>query len=176
MEIPREAREVVVFRLDLLWAKGGQFALDIECSKGTYIRSLVTDIGEVLGCGAHVTALRRTFAGDLHLREAVTLEQLRDIRESGGDPASELLPVERAVARMPRVPLAPSTASRLRQGQKVAAGGGDLAGWIALYTDNEFIGVGEALGDGIVAPRRLVAMRLTESHKHIGAHVAPDMR
>lgn len=92
--VEREPRSVTISRLELLSVDGTQARLDVACSKGTYIRTLVEDLGHVLGCGAHVAELRRTQAGPFSLAQTVTLEQLEQVHADGGNEAVDqfLLP------------------------------------------------------------------------------------
>ena len=85
VEIEREARQVTLHSIDILDRQNDLVTLDVSCSKGTYIRTLAQDIGEALGCGAHLAGLRRTGSGPLTLAGAVTLEQLTDMTEQERD-------------------------------------------------------------------------------------------
>ena len=76
VEVEREARDVVIHALELLTCDVDRCRLRVRCSKGTYIRTLAEDIGRVLGCGAHLTALRRTAVGDLSVVDALSLDAL----------------------------------------------------------------------------------------------------
>jgi tRNA pseudouridine55 synthase len=115
-EVSLTPRRVRVYCIDVLAFAYPHLELEVRCGKGTYIRSLARDLGERLGCGALVTALRRTRVGPFAAEGALTLE---------ADPAtarSRLLPVSAAVAGLPRVNLSASATSRLRQGQRVPLG------------------------------------------------------
>jgi len=95
-------------------------AFFVRCSAGTYIRALARDIGEALGCGAHVASLRRTQVGPFSLADAVTLQ---DLEEAARTRQVTLLPMDRALANWPAVTLDEPTARRLKQGQRVALPG-----------------------------------------------------
>ena len=164
IEVERTPRKVTIFKLELVEFKESEFVLDILCSKGTYIRSLAEDLGKLLGCGAHVCELRRLAAGPYDVKDAYTLQQLKEIKEQGGieSLAECLLPVASAVQNWPLVNLPETTAYYLRRGQAVQIAGAPTAGWVRLFAaeggdKNGFIGVGEIQDDGKVAPRRLLA-------------------
>lgn len=160
IEIEREARRVTVFSNELLEFSGDTLVLMIHCSKGTYVRTIVEELGEILGCGAHVAQLRRTAAGPFTEADLVTFEALEEALTHGSlDPF--LLPVAAAVREWPEVRLTDNTAYYLRQGQPVIVPHAPSSGWVRLSEveaddSTKFIGVGEILDDGRVAPRRLV--------------------
>jgi tRNA pseudouridine55 synthase len=160
IEIEREARRVTVFSNELVAFEGETLELSIHCSKGTYIRTIAQELGEVLGCGAHVIALRRLAAGPYVEDDLVTFEELETaLQQSSLDPF--LLPVSSAVRQWPEVKLTDNTAYYLRQGQPVIVPHAPTSGWVRLSEieadeTTKFIGVGEILDDGRIAPRRLV--------------------
>lgn len=156
VEVAREPRRVRIDRLDLLAWEGDWLELDIVCSKGTYIRSLAMDIGEALGCGAYVQALRRVQTGPFDVRDALTLEALAVSREAGECP---LQPMDLALSYLPAVTLTENTAYYLLQGQGVVVAHAPAPGQIRLYgPEHKFLGLGEVLEDGRVAPRRLMSV------------------
>ena len=160
IEIERDARRVTVFSNELESFDGDSLTLSIHCSKGTYVRTIAEELGEVLGCGAHVVELRRLAAGPYSEADLVTFETLEAALEQGSlDPF--LQPVGSAVRQWPEVRLTDNTAYYLRQGQPVIVPHAPTSGWVRLSEVEEddtakFIGVGEILDDGRVAPRRLV--------------------
>jgi tRNA pseudouridine55 synthase len=85
IDIERSTRSIVIHRIDVVEWQGATLVLDIRCSKGTYVRTLAEEIGEALGCGAHLAALRRTGSGPLDIADAITLEQLAALDESARD-------------------------------------------------------------------------------------------
>jgi tRNA pseudouridine55 synthase len=161
ISVEREARRVSIFSNELVAFDGDELELEIHCSKGTYIRTIAEELGEVLGCGAHVIALRRRAAGPYTESDLVTFEELEAAREQGSlDPY--LQPVSSTVREWPEVKLTDNTAYYLKQGQPVIVPQAPTSGWVRLaeILDDEssrFIGVGEILDDGRVAPRRLVS-------------------
>ncbi|BBS86114.1 MULTISPECIES: tRNA pseudouridine(55) synthase TruB [Aeromonas] len=166
IEIEREARPITVFELKLLSFEGDEVRLEVHCSKGTYIRSLVDDLGEVLGCGAHVTQLRRTQVASYPYDRMLTLEQLECIFEQAkaeSIPPREqldplLLPMDTAVASLPEVNMLTAVAAYVNQGQAVQVAGAPQSGQVRMTVgpEREFIGVGEIDDEGRVAPKRLV--------------------
>lgn len=114
IEVEREARQVTIHRIDIVEWQAERLVIDVICSKGTYIRTLAEDIGEALGCGAHLSALRRTGSGALRVDDAVTLEQLEALDEPGRD--ALLQPVDTLLASWPEVRLDPADAGRFLSG------------------------------------------------------------
>ncbi|MFN4341528.1 MAG: tRNA pseudouridine(55) synthase TruB [Azonexus sp.] len=153
--VEREAREVTIHALDMLGLAGDVLRLRVSCSKGTYIRVLAADIGEALGCGAHLTALRRTRVGDLVLDRSVTLKQLEMQDEAGR--LAHLQPVDALLQSLPAVHLAVLEANRFSHGNPVALPSG-LQGKLRVYVDGRLLGVGEPGPGGLLWPKRLVQL------------------
>lgn len=161
LEVEREAREVTVYELRLEGFDTTSLELEVHCSKGTYIRTLAEDLGRALGCGGHVEVLRRTAVGDLDVRAAHTLDQLEALADD--ERPGLLLPMDRIVADLPAVPLNDQMAFFVRQGQAVLVPKAPTQGWVRLYgRQSVFMGMGEVLDDGRIAPRRLVATAAKE--------------
>lgn len=161
-EVERKSRQVVIKRLDLCEFRAGEhLEIDvyIECTKGTYVRSIAEDLGAQLGCGGHVSALRRTKAGPFGIDSCITMAALEELQASGDLPAMDvlLLPADAAIDTMPLVTLTESAGFYLRQGQPVLVSNAPLSGMVRVALDDgEFLGVGEILDDGRIAPRRLI--------------------
>lgn len=158
LEVERQPRSVTIYELNLLRLSADELEIDVLCSKGTYIRTLAEDIGEALGCGAHLNQLRRTMAGPFTETGMVTLERLRQGLLEGGQAAIDalLLPVESALAGWPAVQLTANLVYYVRQGQAVQVSQAPTHGLVRLSgPEGEFIGVGHILDDGRVAPKRL---------------------
>jgi tRNA pseudouridine55 synthase len=153
VEIDREAREVEIRSVVLLTWQAPEAVLAVHCGKGTYIRALAEDIGEALGCGAHLSALSRTATGGFALTDAHTLDALEARSESARDAA--LLPVDALVAGLARLDLEGVDAVHLGQGQPIACSG-VADGLVRVYMDGCFAGVAD-VSDGRVQARRLVA-------------------
>ncbi len=115
-------REVEVFRFECLARDGERLRLAVECGSGTYVRSLVRDLGERLGCGAHVTALRRLWVEPFRDPRMYTFDELEAIAKDGGEAALDglLLPLEAGLAGLPRLDLDAGEAMRLAQGQMLS--------------------------------------------------------
>ena len=159
IELERAPRAVTIHSLDLRSFEGDRIDFDVDCSKGTYVRTLAQDIGEALGCGGHLTALRRTRIGSLHLEEAFTLDALEALSPA----AREVLlqPADALLTTLPRLDLNADAAQRFGHGQAVQAKQEPPAGKLRVYADDgRFLGLGRAAPDGLVAPARLVATPL----------------
>ncbi len=158
IEVERAPREVTVHELRLLRQDAEELECELRCSKGTYVRTLAADLGEALGCGAHVSALRRTAVEPYDAARMVTLDALRERAERGLAALDEwLLPPDSAVANWPAVSVSGDSAFYLRQGQPVLVPRAPSQGWLRLYQEGrQFLGIGEILDDGRVAPRRLL--------------------
>lgn len=159
-EVDRRARRVSVYAIALVAMGDDTLTLDVHCSKGTYVRTLVEDIGEALGAGAHVTALRRTGLGPFTSETPVTADELEAAAEQGVEALDALLlPPEAGLAGWPDVNLDADSAHFLRQGQAVFVPRAPRADWVRLFGPGGFIGMGVLLDDGRVAPRRLMASK-----------------
>jgi tRNA pseudouridine55 synthase len=158
VEVEREPRRVHIYALELGEVALPEFELEVHCSKGTYVRTLVEDIGEALGCGAHVTALRRTAVGPYGEERMVSWRAVEAAAEEGLDALDALLlPLDTALGGWPEVRLSADTAYYLKRGQPVLVPKAPTSGWVRLYDQAQrFIGVGEVEDDGRIAPRRLM--------------------
>ena len=158
VEVPREPRAVTVHAIELGAVGGGEFEMMVHCSKGTYVRTLAEDIGEALGCGAHVSGLRRTGVGPYGAQEMVTMQRIEQAAEAGNDALDALLlPLDSAVGHWPEVRLSADSTYYLKLGQPVLVPKAPTEGWVRLYDQRGgFLGVGEIEDDGKVAPRRLM--------------------
>ena len=157
--VEREPRSVNIARLELLALEGDKARLAVNCSKGTYIRTLVEDIGRLLGCGAHVAELRRTQAGPFDLSQTVTLEALERAHADGGSEALDgfLQPVDSGLEHWPLLQLSEHSAYYWLHGQPVRAPEAPQYGMVRVQDNNgRFIGIGEVSEDGRIAPRRLI--------------------
>jgi len=162
IEIEREPREVTIHELTILDIQETAFQFHLRCSKGTYVRTLVEDIGERLGCVAHLSSLRRTAVGPFRLEDAVTEPALLDIAAEGGMSALDalLIPMDQALEKWPAVRLTENSTYYVQQGQPVQVAKAPSTGWVRLFASNDrFLGVGQILDDGRVAPKRLINLR-----------------
>ncbi len=157
--VEREARSVTINSLELLEFEQAQARLSVSCTKGTYIRTLVEDIGEQLGCGAYVAQLRRTQAGPFALAQTVTLEELEQVHSEGGNEAVDrfLLPSDSGLQHWPIVQFSEHSSFYWLNGQPVRAPEAPQFGMVRVQDHNgRFIGIGEVSEDGRIAPRRLI--------------------
>jgi len=151
--VPRPPREIEILDLSLIAWNSPDAVFDVACSKGTYIRTLAEDIGRALGCGAHLTGLRRTATGGFGIADAVALEHLEAM--SAADRDATLLPAATLLRDLHTLQLAASEAARFRQGGAVQAP--DLPdGACAAFTGGNLLGVADVLA-GLAQPRRVVA-------------------
>lgn len=159
VEVRREPRRVRVHEFTLLDRGPDWLEVEIHCSKGTYVRTLAEDLGQVLGCGAHVAVLRRLAVGPFGAAGMITLDDLEARADDGLEALDALLlPLDAALEDVPGVCLERNSAHYLRQGQPVLVPRAPTTGLVRLYgEDRRFLGVGEILDDGRVAPRRLLA-------------------
>ena len=157
IDVERAPRPTMIHRLELTRFDGRDADLEVECAKGTYVRTLAEDLGAALGCGGHLIALRRTGAGPFGDDELVTLEALDTTAE---DPAAidrYLLPIDSALGDWPRVDLGEELTACMCLGQAVQVPHAPTHGLVRLYAvERGFIGMGRILSDGRVAPKRLM--------------------
>lgn len=156
--VEREARRVTVYSIELGEFDEDELELEIACSKGTYIRTIADDLGQALGCGAHIIALRRTQAGAFTEADCVTTQALKEECEQGGYDAidAHLIPMDQAIEDLPEVVLPSITASFIKNGQPVLVRHLPEEGLVRLYEEERFIGIGCIDDDGKVAPKRLI--------------------
>jgi tRNA pseudouridine55 synthase len=156
--LEREARPVTIHALALLAYDAPMLTIRVTCSKGTYVRVLGEDIGAVLGCGAHLNALRRIQVGALTVAGMVTLEQL----QAHDNPLSLLAPVDALLSSFPSVELTPELAARFLNGQRLALNREPVTlpetqGRVRVYHDGKLLGTAILQEYGVLAPERLIA-------------------
>ncbi|HEX6722405.1 MAG TPA: tRNA pseudouridine(55) synthase TruB [Burkholderiaceae bacterium] len=161
IEVEREPRRVTIHRIDVVSWQGAELVLDVSCSKGTYIRTLADDIGQALGCGAHLSALRRTGAGRLDVRDAVKLDALERASEAERD--TWLKPTDCLLADWPAVRLLPDEAGRFLTGLRRRIDGADASA-VRVYGSepHAFLGsahitAGELIADRLLSPLEVQA-------------------
>ncbi len=164
--VPREARPITVFELQFIRWEGNGLELEIQVSKGTYIRTIIDDLGEKLGCGAHVIMLRRLQVARYPIEKMMTLEQLQALAATVNTAETPdyapldalLLPMDSPSEDFPVVNLPSSLAAFFKQGMPVQAADVPQQGLVRVTEGDErkFIGMAEIADDGRVAPRRLV--------------------
>lgn len=156
--LEREARPVTIHSLELIAYAVPFLTIRVTCSKGTYIRVLGEDIGAALGCGAHLSALRRVQVGNLGAATMVTLEEL----QAHPDPLSLLAPVDALLSSFPRLDLTPELAARFLNGQRLALNREPVTlpeqqGRTRVYHEGRLLGTAILQEYGVLAPERLVA-------------------
>jgi len=158
IEVERDPRTVTVFDLQLVSFENDELKIRVHCSKGTYVRTLADDIGEDLGCGAHISQLRREQVGPFFGDTMYTIAQLEDMGGQGYDILDQiLLPIDKGLMQWPEINLTGDSAFYIQQGQPVFVPKVKEQGFVRLYlNDKEFLGVGQVLDDGRVAPKRLM--------------------
>ena len=158
VEIERQLRHVTIHDIELEDYSGHMALVRVSCSKGTYIRVLAEDIGKVLGCGAHLQALRRLKTGGFLLKDAYTLEQLDSLSEHERD--ALLLPVDSLLQALPEIQIDAESAHFFCQGQAVWHSGVKVSGNLRVYyvenSNKKLLGLAENLEDGRITPRRLI--------------------
>lgn len=156
--VEREPRLVTLYQICLVEFVNSELELEISCSKGTYIRTIADDLGQELGCGAHVIKLRRTQAGVFTEKDSISSEELALEKENRGlDKIDQfLIPMDRAIQDLPEVNLPSITASHVKNGQAVLVRHLPKNGLVRMYEDEQFIGIGSIDDDGKVAPKRLI--------------------
>jgi tRNA pseudouridine55 synthase len=180
IEVERSTRQVTIHSIDIVSWQSSELVIDVACSKGTYIRTLAEDIGRVLGCGAHLAALRRTACGPLGLAQAVTMEQLQAMSEAERE--ALLLPPDALLKGWPEVRLADDEAGRFLTGlrrrvaqvdaprvrvYRVASADPDDAGLVevAALRSRDFLGTahitaGELIADRLLSPLEVQAVQV----------------
>ncbi len=159
IEVPREARPVSIFSIELGLCRWPELEFDVSCSKGTYVRTLVEDIAKALGTFAHVVQLRRRAVEPFEEDQMVTLEALEASAEEGLAALDQwLLPVDKALSRWPRVVVKAALCEPLTHGQSVPAEPEWPREWVRVYSPEDiFLGIGEVRAPGRLVPRRIFA-------------------
>jgi len=164
--IEREARPITVYENNFISLEGDMLTLDVHCSKGTYIRTIIDDLGEALGCGAHVVKLHRSQVATYPSERMVSLEQLEALLEQAQqqeiapkdllDPL--LLPMDSAVAHLAEVNIPQALGDYLLHGQPLQIAGAplDQVFRLTIGEQRRFVGIGQVNDDGLVAPKRLI--------------------
>lgn len=156
LEVPRAPRRIEILEIRRLSLDADVLVVTVTCSKGTYVRTLAMEIGRSLGCGAYLTALRRTAVGAFRLEDTVTLDELECLGEQAS--RGRLLPLELMVAGLPRWESSTDDSLRFTQGQMIACPDAVETVEFALFDPRgRFLGVGRCELAGRLAPLRLLA-------------------
>jgi len=157
IEVERKLRDITIYSFELVNFELPYVEFSVHCSKGTYVRTIAEDIGDRLGCGAHVVALRRTSVGGFS-EKPVTMDQLESAKvESFQQLDDYLMGMDTAVSDWPDIRLSSDLEFYVKQGQPVMVPKAPANGFVRLYgASDDFIGVGVINDDGKVAPKRLI--------------------
>lgn len=164
-EVTRPSRQVTIFALNVdKRLSETEVALFIHCTKGTYIRTLIEDIGEFLGCGAHVSALRRLSVGPYPAEKMVSMDTLESLLSDPKQPDAAdkyLLPIDSMVSHFAKLTLSEAGLFYLKRGQSVDLPYAPSEGWLRLYSkEGAFLGIAEVQKeDGKVSPRRILKQK-----------------
>lgn len=160
--VEREARAITIFELAFIEYQAPYLTLEVHCSKGTYIRTLVDDLGEALGCGAHVTMLRRLAVANYPIEKMLPLDTLQSVAENQPLAAldSLLLPMDTAVAGLAKLVLDEKQTNAVGFGQRIKFDNPQhIYGQVCLYSpDKRFLGVAEVTQDNVIRPSRMVVI------------------
>ena len=158
ISVARTPRKITISKIKLLDYASERLSLEVHCSKGTYIRVLVEDIGDKLGCGAHVHDLRRLGIGHFSAQQMLSLDTIEDLAQQGYAALDKLLlPIDAALTNLATVYLDEKTAYYLRRGRAVRVSDAPAQGWLRIYDERgNFFAIGEARGDGHIATKRLI--------------------
>ncbi|AKD37628.1 tRNA pseudouridine synthase B [Pasteurella multocida subsp. multocida OH4807] len=159
--VEREARPITIFELQFIEYQAPYLTLEVHCSKGTYIRTLVDDLGEYLGCGAHVTVLRRTAVADYPVEAMMDWNRLQELAERQDLAVLDqhLLPVDSAVSKLPALVLTEEQSKAIGFGQRVKFDNPNACiGQVRLFSDKQqFLGVALVDERNVIHPQRLVS-------------------
>ena len=159
INVERKLRTIKIYKNTLVSFEDNIVEIDVTCSKGTYIRSLADDLGQDLGCGAHVIELRRIQAGRFSVDGCRSLKKLESIKELNGLSALDelLIPMDQAIIEMPKVFLEHDTAKQIKHGQFISLDKLPVSSLVRLYEEEVFIGIGAINSEGKLSPRRLIS-------------------
>ncbi len=161
IEVERKSRPVTIYDIDFIDLSTDEqgrviLELKVSCSKGTYVRTLVEDIAKKLDSCSHITELRRLIVGPYD-GDMMTIEQLTELAEQGEEALdASLQPIDSGVADWPDVHLSADAAFYVQQGQPVMVPQAPTHGWVRIYDQSHFLGLGEIQDDGMIAPRRMI--------------------
>ncbi|HXK00635.1 MAG TPA: tRNA pseudouridine(55) synthase TruB [Buchnera sp. (in: enterobacteria)] len=160
--IPRISRTVIIYQLTCINRSKKFFELEIKCSKGTYIRTIIDDLGEILGCGAHVILLRRLQVGSYPICKMITLHKLFSLISINNSVLEKniynfLMPIDSPISSFPEVTISTIAAFYFRKGQKIKTTYNYVNKLVRVIENKKFIGLGEIDNQGFIQPRRLLS-------------------
>ncbi|MFO1220841.1 MAG: tRNA pseudouridine(55) synthase TruB [Burkholderiaceae bacterium] len=160
--VEREPRTVRITQISIVSFQGAELVIDVSCSKGTYIRTLADDIGQALGCGAHLAALRRTASGGLRLADALSFDALEAMSEPERDAC--LQPADCLLAGWPELSLAADEAARFLTGLRRRVAAADVPA-VRVYAlqPRAFLGCGHVTAGELIADRLLSPVEVQAS-------------
>lgn len=167
LEVERTPRKITIFDLKILHFSGDELVIEVKCSKGTYIRTLAEDIGRMLGCGAHLTGLRRTETAGFTITECITLPALEQYVQEQAHAAIDALltSVDRPLMTLPSVNLTAVEAKRFLLGQRLKMQERLPIGELRVYDEHDhFLGLAEHAGNQVLAPKRIISELVSERH------------
>ncbi len=153
IEVTRQVRRITIHSIELVRWESPLLVLDVACSKGTYIRVLAEDIGEALGCGAHLAGLRRTRSGGYSIEESISLEQADQLDEAARD--ARMLPIDSLVAAWPDIDLDADNAGRFLTGLRRRVVQGNTPNVRVYGPSKHFLGTGRIVAGELIAERLL---------------------
>ncbi|KEY90446.1 tRNA pseudouridine synthase B [Candidatus Photodesmus katoptron] len=169
VEIPRKARKITVYYIKLLYFKKDELEIEIHSSKGTYIRTIVNDLGEILGCGAHITQLRRIGFANYLYHQMITLDELNELVKQAQKKKlpnetfldSLLMPMDTAIRHLPKINIDEKLVKLICNGIKIKLPEEEISaqGFVRIITKETKIFIGVAMIDksGTVIPKRLIS-------------------
>ncbi len=155
IEVERAPRKCEIYELSVEKAENGEFSLYCTCSAGTYIRTLINDIGEKLGCGATMTSLCRTFACGIEISECFTLEEINELKEKG-EIEKAIIPLEKLLLEYPEIQVTENQAKRFSNGgslMRERVRNLKETGFYRVYGNGEFLGLGELTDTDLLVKR-----------------------
>ncbi|MGM0905832.1 MAG: tRNA pseudouridine(55) synthase TruB [Pseudomonadota bacterium] len=165
IEVPKKTREITIHSIELLGVDGNKISLQVSCSKGTYIRTLVDDLGQALGCGAHVSSLHRNAVADINESTMVTPEQLEKAAEQGESTLDNLLqPADLLLGELPKMTVTQAQTRDFLHGQPVplpTKDANETEEWRVLNEQSQFLGVGRVKNSELW-PRRVIALEYAD--------------
>lgn len=165
IEVPKKTREITIHSIELLAVEGNKVVLQVSCSKGTYIRTLVDDLGQALGCGAHVSSLHRNAVADINESTMVTPEQLEKAAEQGQSTLDDLLqPADLLLGELPKITVTQTQTRDFLHGQPIplpVSDANEAEEWRVLNEQSQFLGVGRVKNMELW-PRRVIALEYAD--------------
>lgn len=157
IEVERKARRITIYDLQLINYTQDTLSLEVQCSKGTYVRTLAEDIGNKIGCGAFVSRLHRISVNPFPVDGMITLDSLRELQDQGEDALNEiLLPLDSAVPDWPAITLTDDMVFYFRRGQQLMLSGENYNALVKVYDPSGiFIGIAQGDGCGNFSPKRV---------------------